>query len=153
MKSADSAHRHGPDGDLHDHQHDHGGTAFTTWMDYDIASAQVAATAKALIAQLPEQKDAILARKDQLRQELQSLDQRMNLVGEKLKNQHFVVSHPVYQYWARAYQISVQSLHWEPEQTLDQAALAELRGNYAGSSSKNDHLGRHAKCRECSSND
>ena len=42
------------------------------------------------------------------------------------KRQTLVVSHPVYQYWTRAYGLSAHALHWEPMQKLGTPELGEL---------------------------
>ena len=37
-----------------------------------------------------------------------------------------VLSHPVYQYWTRAYDLSGQALHWEPAQKLGTLEIGEI---------------------------
>jgi zinc transport system substrate-binding protein len=51
-----------------------------------------------------------------LEKDLLALDTDMKTVAEKIKDVPLVVSHPVYQYWARGYGLNVQSVHWEPDE-------------------------------------
>ena len=51
----------------------------------------------------------------------------MKAVGQRMKDQPVVASHPVYQYFARRYGISLQAVLWEPETVPDDKAIAELQ--------------------------
>ena len=44
----------------------------------------------------------------------------MKAVAEKIEDTPLVVSHPVYQYWTRAYGLNTKSVHWEPDEPPDQ---------------------------------
>lgn len=118
-----ASHSHGPGGD-----HSHSGTAFTTWMDLSQAAQQAQACAEGLKRLLPQgQHEAMDQRLKTLAGELLKLDTRLKACGQRLKNQPLVASHPVYDYFARAYQLNLKALLWEPEQTLDEKALGDLK--------------------------
>ena len=120
---AGTTHAHGKEGD----PHSHGGTAFTTWMDLKQAAAQAEAVARALTARFPDRKAAIEKRLTTLAVDLEQLDSSMRETTAKLKGAPVVASHPVYQYWERAYGLRVPSLLWEPEMELGEEPLADLR--------------------------
>ena len=116
-------HTHGAD----DAGHSHDGTAFTTWLDLGQAAAQAAAIAEALLEEFPEHSESITARHSALQSDLTDLDRAMEAAASRLKGAPLVASHPVYQYWARAYGLTVRSLYWEPEMELTDAALDDLK--------------------------
>ena len=106
-------HQHGPEG-----EHEHGDRAFSTWLDLKLAACQAANIRDALLARAPKDADAINSRFAALENELLSLDARLRRAGEAWKGSPILASHPVYQYLADAYGLSVVSLHFEPEQAL-----------------------------------
>jgi zinc transport system substrate-binding protein len=115
---ADSTHSHGPGG-----EHSHSGTAFTTWLDLHQAGLQAQAVAKALTplaADAMKNLPALLA-------ELEALDARLKIVGQRLGKAPLVASHPVYHYLARRYDLNIQPLLWEPETVPDEKAMADLQ--------------------------
>ena len=116
------SHNHGPEG-----EHSHAGTAFTTWLDFSLAAKQVDAIAAALIRKTPEHTGRLEANTKALKDDLAKLDQTMQQLGEKLQGKSFVASHPVYQYFARRYQLDITELMWEPEMTLRSVELSELQ--------------------------
>ena len=107
-----SSHSHGTTG-----EHIHYGYAFTTWLDFKIAAGQAEAIRDAFIDKLPKHKAAISENFDDLRSELIELDKSMVSIGDMLKDKTVFVSHPVYQYMAKVYEIDVISEHWEPGET------------------------------------
>jgi zinc transport system substrate-binding protein len=62
-----------------------------------------------------------------LRQDLLKLDARWQVIGQKMAGAPMMASHPVYQYWARRYQVNLQAVQWEPEVVPDASALADLQ--------------------------
>ena len=119
IKSAD--HTHGPGG-----EHSHAGTAFTTWLDMQQAIKQAEAIKNALILMEPEEKEHIEQSYLQLKQELEELDKGFkNALNDK--QILIIASHPVYQYFARAYSLNLKALLWEPEMKIDAKAKAELK--------------------------
>jgi zinc transport system substrate-binding protein len=106
-------HQHGPEG-----EHEHGDLAFTTWLDLKLAACQAASVRDALLARTPDEAATINAKFAGLENELSNLDARLRRAGEAWKGGPILASHPVYQYLADAYGLSVVSLHLEPGQTF-----------------------------------
>ena len=119
-------HTHGPTG-----AHDHGGTAFTTWLDLRQAIDQATAVRDALSRLLPDRAAVCAANFRALERDLLALDARMGAIAETIGDRPLVASHPVYQYWARRYDLEVASVLWEPEVVPDDDALAALRRRLA----------------------
>jgi zinc transport system substrate-binding protein len=116
------SHNHGPEG-----EHAHAGTAFTTWLDFQLAMQQVDAVTKALSRKLPAHADQFTANASALTADLEQLDKAMMALGQQLQESPLVASHPVYQYMARRYGLNVTELLWEPEMELEQRDLAGLQ--------------------------
>ena len=114
-------HQHGPEG-----EHAHGGTAFTTWLDFRLAACQAAQTRDALKKRLPAAANDIDERYAGLENDLRELDLRLRGVAKAWGGQPFLASHPVYQYLSDAYGLQVESLHFEPDQALDSEDLKQL---------------------------
>ncbi|MGB3052275.1 MAG: metal ABC transporter substrate-binding protein [Polyangiales bacterium] len=102
-------HQHGPEG-----AHAHADFAFTTWLDLQLAVCQASHVRDALIERTPEAKDSVSAGFETLERDLLGLDVRLRMVGKALADQPLLASHPVYQYFADAYGLSIRSLHLEP---------------------------------------
>lgn len=114
-------HAHGPGG-----EHSHAGTASTTWLDLELAQAQVIAIRDRLRELLPGEQESIDRRCDEYIVELKQLDQRMQQLAKQLGDRPIVVSHPVYQYWGRRYQLNLKAVHWEPTESPGETGWAEL---------------------------
>ena len=119
----DVQHQHGPEG-----AHAHSGRAFTTWLDFRLAACQASRIRDALIERIPERNRAISESFGALERELLDLDARLREVGKAAAGQTLLASHPVYQYLADAYGLSIESLHLEPEQELSQDDWRTLDG-------------------------
>ncbi|MBP9225041.1 MAG: zinc ABC transporter substrate-binding protein [Verrucomicrobiales bacterium] len=115
-------HRHG-DGTVHSH----GGTVFTTWIDFSQASAQATAVAERFKKMKPESAEVIDEKLVALKEDLDALDASMKTFGKKWGDAPLVASHPIYQYFARAYGLSLEALEWEPEMTLEPKNLSDLK--------------------------
>ena len=115
-------HSHGPTG-----EHAHGGMAFTTWIDFIQAAEQARAVRNALAGLCPEAKAQVETDLTLLEKDLLDLDEKMRGVAAKIGKQPLVVSHPVYQYWARRYGLNVRSVHWEPDEAPDEKMWAGLK--------------------------
>jgi zinc transport system substrate-binding protein len=105
------AHQHGPEG-----EHSHQGTAFTTWLDPQLALAQAQAVTSELIKLAPNSEKPFLDNLVNLQQELMALDSRLAEVFNSFDGQPVLFSHPVYQYLQRRYGINGESVHWEPHE-------------------------------------
>lgn len=106
--------------------HTHEGFASTTWLDLELACKQASSTADALCEQFPEHVESISGKLKILLEEMRDLDRKMKSVTAPLQGTTLVVSHPVYQYWTRAYGLSAHALHWEPMQKLGTLEMGEL---------------------------
>jgi zinc transport system substrate-binding protein len=115
-------HSHGPEG-----EHSHAGTAFTTWLDFQQAEKQAAAVHEALAKIAPDEAATLSKNYDALRADLQKLDQEMREVATKIGDRPLIASHPVYDYWSRAYGLKLESVHWEPDVVPSDEAIADLR--------------------------
>jgi zinc transport system substrate-binding protein len=115
-------HSHGLEG-----EHEHAGTAFTTWLDMTLAIEQARAVKDALAARWPERKTSFEDRFAQLEKDLQALDDDIKAAVASAPDRGVVFSHPVYQYLQKRYGIKGRSVHWEPDQTPDDEMRNELR--------------------------
>jgi zinc transport system substrate-binding protein len=104
-------HSHGPKGD-----HSHGGTAFTTWLDFSQAAMQAEAINKALARKLPARQEYFANNFAELKGELLELDKQMTAIGDRLAQTPLFTSHPIYQYLARRYNMNFRILMWEPDE-------------------------------------
>ncbi len=104
-------HSHGSEG-----KHGHEALAFTTWIDFSLAAEQAKAIAKALRRKKPALKDTFQKNYEELKRELLKLDRDIKEVVLKDQSRPLVVSHPVYDYFARGYGLNIRSVHWEPDE-------------------------------------
>ena len=104
-------HNHGPGGD-----HSHGGTAFTTWLDFSQAAIQAEAVFMALVRKLPAQKQDLTKNFKELQKDLLDLDKQMIVIGERMAQTPLFTSHPIYQYVARRYDMNIQMMMWDPDE-------------------------------------
>ncbi len=109
IETEEVVHSHGPGG-----EHSHPATASTTWLDFNLARQQVAAVRNRLKQLLPAESDAIDQRAEAYLAELKRLDQEMERLAGLVGSRPLIVSHPVYQYWARRYGLNIRTVHWEP---------------------------------------
>lgn len=106
-----STHSHGPDG-----EHEHTGYAFTTWLDFEMAIVQAEAVKDILLSKLPDKKDELNKNFKALQSDLISLHESMKEISNLIDDQTIIGSHPVYQYLGKAYDINIQSVHFEPDE-------------------------------------
>jgi len=117
-----TTHSHGPEGD-----HSHAGTAFTTWMDMTQAKKQAEAVRTALSNLLPDDQATFQSNAAKLFADLEELDAEFMEVAKKIGEKPLVASHPVYQYFARRYQLNIKAVLWEPETVPNDKAMEELK--------------------------
>jgi zinc transport system substrate-binding protein len=115
-------HSHGPKGD-----HSHGGTAFTTWLDFFQAAMQAEAIYQALIRKMPAQKEYFARNFGSLQDELLELDKQMMKIGDNLSGTTLLASHPIYQYFARRYNLNIKMMMWEPDENPGTAEWKKLQ--------------------------
>ncbi|UCF02343.1 MAG: zinc ABC transporter substrate-binding protein [Deltaproteobacteria bacterium] len=114
-------HSHGAAG-----EHAHEALAFTTWIDFSLAAEQAKAIAKALSRKKPALKDTFQRNYEELARELLKLDRDIKEVVLKDQSRPVVVSHPVYDYFARGYGLNIRSVHWEPDEIPTTEQMVEL---------------------------
>jgi zinc transport system substrate-binding protein len=122
LKTEGKEHRHG-DGSVHSHA----GTAFTTWIDLSQAAMQAEAIAVRFKKAQPDAAAKIDGNLAALLADLSSLDGRLKAFGKAWGDQPLVASHPIYQYFARAYGLKIEAIEWEPEMEIKDGDLAELK--------------------------
>lgn len=115
-------HSHGPTA-----EHSHGGTAFTTWLDLDIAIEQARSVLERLVRIRPDYDSEFRQAFIKLEADLRAADAQLQAAVEKLGNQPILFSHPVYQYLERRYALNGYSVHWEPDAMPDEAHWDQLQ--------------------------
>ncbi len=116
--TSSARHRHGGG------EHDHAATAAQAWLDLEIARLQARSVRDALVRLRPQSEAQIDARWRTLDQDLAALDEQFR---EALRGAPpLLASHPVYGFLANAHGLSIESVHWEPEDEPDDDAFAEL---------------------------
>ena len=116
-----TTHSHGLQG-----EHEHQGTAFTTWLDPTLLLEQVRSVRAALGHRWPEHDDLFGERMVALEADLAALDQELKEATSNAAGHRVVFSHPVYQYLQRRYDMVGTNLHWEPGEAPDEASWSEL---------------------------
>ena len=114
-------HSHGPEGD-----HEHGGYAFTTWLDPALAIQQAQAIEAAISLLRPEHEAEIHQRMELLKEGLFDIEGRCAAAAETLGDEPLLFSHPVYQYLINRYGLNAVEVHWEPDEAPDGNAWGQL---------------------------
>ncbi len=114
-------HTHGPGG-----EHAHGGLAFTTWLDPNLAIEHARAIAMAMTQRWPEHKQQFDAGFAALEKDLLDLDAALQEATVDANRKPLVFSHPVYQYLERRYDLNGKSIHWEPDEAPTESQWDEL---------------------------
>ena len=96
-------------------EHSHGGTAFTLWLDLKQYGQQIRSVKDALIDLLPDQEDLFRKNTEKLLNEVNEMDQAFVEAGAPFRNMTLLASHPIYQYFARAYLGDLIAMLWEPD--------------------------------------
>jgi zinc transport system substrate-binding protein len=115
-------HSHGPEG-----EHAHEDTAFTTWLDFELAAKQARAIADAMKRKRPALAGEFEENHSALERDLMALDRRIRGIVKGGEDRPLVASHPVYQYLRRRYGLNMKSVHWEPDEKPDDGEWLELR--------------------------
>jgi zinc transport system substrate-binding protein len=116
-------HSHGPGG-----EHQHGGVAFTTWLDLSQAAQQAAAVARAMTGRRPDATEQIDRNLQSLQRDLLQLDERITEITRTDPGRPLLASHPVYQYFARRYGLNLRSVMWEPDEVPSKRQWNEFEG-------------------------
>ncbi len=116
-------HNHGPQG-----EHSHGGLAFTTWLDFELAALQALRIRDALVRKRPLLKDTLENNYLNLFSKLEELHEIMLEIGSAFGTKPLFASHPVYQYLAQAYGLDITAFFLEPDLMPDEAAWRQIEG-------------------------
>jgi zinc transport system substrate-binding protein len=116
-------HTHGSQGD-----HAHETLAFTTWIDFSLAAEHARAITAALNRKRPALRDIFEQNYALLEKDLMTLDRAIKEIVSKDRTRPLLVSHPVYEYFARRYGLNIKSVHWEPDGILTNKQIMELNG-------------------------
>ena len=116
-----TTHRHGPQG-----KHAHAGLAFTTWIDFQQAIQQAEAVLNAVVNLTPQSKKPFETNFLDLKNDLLALDRRLEQIVANNREQPLVASHPIYDYFARRYDLNIRSVLWEPDDVPDARQWLEL---------------------------
>lgn len=114
-------HSHGEGG-----EHSHEGIAAYTWLDLSLATAQAQAVADAIKARGLVEADIVDGRMSALAEELKALDTTAREALLDAKDTVFIATHPRYQYFARAFDLTILSLEWDAGSMPSDEELAEL---------------------------
>ncbi|KML13635.1 adhesin [Bacillus safensis] len=123
LLSTKEEHAH-EEGEDHDHDgHDHGDKDPHAWLD-PVYAQQMAKNIKDTLVSLdPDHKDDYTKNYENLKKDLQSLDQEFKTTLSKAKHKEILVSHAAYGYWEKRYgieQISVLGLSASEEPSQKQ---------------------------------
>jgi zinc transport system substrate-binding protein len=115
-------HSHGPEG-----EHAYEDTAFTTWLDFELAAKQARAIADAMKRKRPALAGEFEKNYASLEEDLMALDKKIREIVTGREDRPLVASHPVYQYLWRRYGLNMKSVHWEPDEKPGDGEWLELR--------------------------
>lgn len=117
-------------GNAHSHgagaEHAHAGIAFTTWLDPLQALLQAAAIKQALVRTRPLAESDFERNFAALERDLRALDTELKAIVSNRLGQTLLASHPVYQYFARAYALDLRSVLLEPDEFPTETQWNEL---------------------------
>lgn len=108
ISTAKITHAHGEGG-----EHSHTGTANYVWLDFALARAQAEAIAAAMIRRAPEAEAEVTAHLNTLTADLTALDAEARDIGASTEGITLIASHPRYQYFARAYGLTIDAVEWD----------------------------------------
>lgn len=114
-------HQHGPEG-----EHSHEGYATMTWLDFELAGLHADAILEALKKEWPGHGEAMEKNHISLKNDLKTLHENILELSQKIGRTPLLASHPVYHYLAKAYNLNIKSLHWEPDTTPSAAEWEAL---------------------------
>ena len=106
------AHQHGPEG-----KHSHPGTVWATWLDPDLAIAQLQHVTNACAKVAPEQKSDLETAATKLKAQLEALNPLILQLRELPHPEHFqvIADGPFYQYLTARLDWPLRYMHWEED--------------------------------------
>lgn len=103
------------------------GVAFTTWLDMSQAVQQAEAITAALSRKQPEYSTDFENNMEALRKDLMGLDLDIQRVLAMKDSLILFASPPVYQYFARRYQVHIEDWAWAPDEVPDDGQWEKMR--------------------------
>jgi len=119
--SSNTTHSHGLEG-----EHEHTGSAFTTWLDPTLLIEQARALSQGLERRWPDQTALFAERLAALVTDLETLDAELRAATANAADHPVIFSHPVYQYLQQRYSLVGTSVHWEHDEAPDASQWNEL---------------------------
>jgi zinc transport system substrate-binding protein len=113
-------------------KHAHGKTAFTVWIDPQLAIQQAKVIRDAFSDHWSEHAATFNANFQTLRVELAALDADLTRAFAAYESKPIIGSHPVYQYLTRRYSLKMTSVHWEPDAMPNKTMQRELEALLEG---------------------
>jgi len=101
-------------------------SAFTTWLDPELAIQHAQAIEAAISVLRPDDEPEIRQRMELLKENLFDIDGRLAAAAKTLEDEPLLFSHPVYQYLINRYELNGVEIHWEPDQVPDGHAWDHL---------------------------
>lgn len=114
-------HSHGDGG-----HHAHDGVASYLWLDPALTIGQAEAVAAALAGRGLVDPAEVYARLTMLRADLEALNTMAQARLRGMQDTVFVSTHPRYQYFGRAFDVTIHALEWDAGATPTDAQLADL---------------------------
>lgn len=116
-------HQHGPEG-----KHGHPGTVWGTWLNPDLATAQLSQVTNALVQLAPERKGELEANATKLKSQLESLNQRVSQLQRQTTGMNLTVlsDGPFYQYLTARLGWKLNYMHWSDSGGLSEVDRQEL---------------------------
>jgi zinc transport system substrate-binding protein len=121
VRADETVHRHGKEG-----EHSHRGVDPHTWLEPSWLARQAGVIAERLALLRAPSAAAIEERLAALRRDLDRLDEGYRALGNLPEGEVLLAAHPAYDYLAGRYGFPVESLDLDPQEPLDDAALAAL---------------------------
>lgn len=116
-----SVHTHGPTG-----EHSHTNVASTTWLDPEIAIAQLDSVRAVMSSLAPEYQEQFASNARALARRILAVSADLEQAVNAAPTTPVLFSHPVYQYLTRRFGINARSVHWEPDEMPTDAEWAAL---------------------------
>jgi len=116
-------HQHGPEG-----KHGHPGTVWATWLNPDLATAQLSQVTNALVKLSPERKVELEANATKLKSQLESLNQRVSKLQTKTAGMKLTIlsDGPFYQYLTTRLGWKLTYMHWSDSEPLSEFDRRDL---------------------------
>lgn len=114
-------HTHGPKG-----EHSHALVASTTWLDPEIAIAQLDSVRAVLVSLAPEHQEQFASNARAMERRIIEVSADLEQAVNAAPTTPVLFSHPVYQYLTRRFGMNARSVHWEPDEMPTPEAWAAL---------------------------